>query len=287
MLKNKKQAAVFTIVKNEKFFIPIWLNYYKKHFEKKDIYILNHQSDDDSLKDVDVNIINIENDFFQDNNWLLNVTKSYQKKLLETYSQVLFTNIDEIIVPNKNKFPDLKTFIKTNKQNVTRCVGREFLHFIHDEKNDFDQNKKITEQRSFYYENNNVYSKTLLSKVSLDWTFGWHNVKNYSLEKDENLILFHLHRIDFLNCRNRHFNNTKRNWYKPDLEKNKWAWHFLIHDEKEFFKWFYFIEGACILNAEKYYNMFQEALLKYTEENIYKQSFVACKKIEDCYVGEF
>ena len=31
MLKNKKQAAVFTIVKNEKFFIPIWLNYYKKH----------------------------------------------------------------------------------------------------------------------------------------------------------------------------------------------------------------------------------------------------------------
>ena len=286
MLKVKKESCVFTIVKNEKFFLPIWLKYYKNHFENQDIYILNHQSDDDSLKDIDVNIIDIENDFFQDNNWLLNITQFYQKKFLENYENVLFTNIDEIIVPNKNYCSDLKTYIKKNKNNCVRCIGREFIHFKNHENNNFDQNKKITDQRIYYYENNNVYSKTLLSKIPLNWTYGWHNVKN-NIEIDESLILFHLHRIDFLNCQQRHFSHTKKKWFKPDLEKNKWAWHFLIHDENEFFKWFYFIEGACVLNSEKYYNMFKQVMTKYSEKEIYSSAFEKVKKIEDFYIGCF
>lgn len=90
MLKTKRKCAVFTIVKNESVYLPIWLRYYKKYFNDKDIYVLDHESTDGSTENLSVNCKLVTNDLFQDNEWLLSVTKEFQRKLLRDYRQVLF-----------------------------------------------------------------------------------------------------------------------------------------------------------------------------------------------------
>jgi hypothetical protein len=70
-----KDCAVFTIVKNEKLFLPIWIKHYKKFFDDSDIYILDHESNDDSTKNLDVNVIPVYNEFTFDQNWLINTVQ--------------------------------------------------------------------------------------------------------------------------------------------------------------------------------------------------------------------
>ena len=39
---RRRAAAVFTIVREEAVFLPIWLRYYAAHFAPEDIYVLHH-----------------------------------------------------------------------------------------------------------------------------------------------------------------------------------------------------------------------------------------------------
>jgi hypothetical protein len=39
---GRRAAAVFTIVREEAVFLPIWLRYYAAHFPPEDIYVLHH-----------------------------------------------------------------------------------------------------------------------------------------------------------------------------------------------------------------------------------------------------
>ena len=39
---GRRAAAVFTIVREEAVFLPIWLRYYAAHFAPEDIYVLHH-----------------------------------------------------------------------------------------------------------------------------------------------------------------------------------------------------------------------------------------------------
>jgi hypothetical protein len=63
---SKKKCAVFTIVQNENIFLPIWLKYYSKYFDPKDIYILNHDSNEESMRACcrypGVNVVNLHHD---------------------------------------------------------------------------------------------------------------------------------------------------------------------------------------------------------------------------------
>ena len=42
MADGRRAAAVFTIVREEAVFLPIWLRYYAAHFAPEDIYVLHH-----------------------------------------------------------------------------------------------------------------------------------------------------------------------------------------------------------------------------------------------------
>ena len=78
----KKECAVFTIVKNENYFLPIWLKHFKKFFKSEDIYVLDHQSTDGSTEDLDVNVIPIFNDLTFDHQWLINQVEKMQLLML-------------------------------------------------------------------------------------------------------------------------------------------------------------------------------------------------------------
>jgi hypothetical protein len=193
----KKKCAVFTIVKNEKYFLPIWINHYKRYFDSSDIYILDHQSDDHSTNNLDVNVITVENELAFDHNWLCQTVIEFQRKLLEEYTCVLFAEGDEIIYSvDRELNKAIDDFIISNFRFI-RCKGYEIVQ-LEDEKN-LLPNESIINNRDYWFYSH-LYSKTLLSKDPLIWDWGFHTIKNYENDKITGkfgLTLCHLHRIDF------------------------------------------------------------------------------------------
>ena len=193
---TKKKCAVFTIVKNENYFLSIWLKHYKKYFDNSDIYILDHQTNDGSTEELDVNVELVINETAFDHHWLLNTVENFQVKLLEKYESVLFAEIDEIIYTVDKPLNEvIIDFINDDNLLVQTCISRDLLHVLEIEKS-LDEDDLIIENRNYWFEDI-FYHKTLLSKVPLKWAVGFHSITNHTTNYTHNLRMCHLHRFDF------------------------------------------------------------------------------------------
>ena len=197
----KKKCAVFTIVKNEDYFLPIWLKHYKKFFSKEDIYVLDHQSSDGSTNNLDINKEIVINDLAFDHQWLVNTVQDYQRKLLDRYNSVLFAEVDELIYTLDRPLNETIDLFNQNELcQVQTCKAREVKEIIGTEK-PLQPGDEIFKHRNYWFEFP-MYNKTLLSKVPLNWQFGFHC---YSIASDGSghldttyeLQMAHLHRCDF------------------------------------------------------------------------------------------
>lgn len=204
----KKQCAVFTIVKNESYFLPIWLKHFKKYFNNDDIYILDHQSTDGSTKNLDVHVIPLINEMTFDHAWLTSQVENMQETLLKSYESVLFCEVDEIIYTVKENFNDLITkFVSDPNSNFVTVRSHELVQ-------DLDNEQPITET-DLIFENRSkwfhwrMYDKTLLSKVPLKWVWGFHDTIGYEKDFKHELYLVHLHRFDFEFMLKRHTERAK------------------------------------------------------------------------------
>ena len=193
----KKKCAVFTIVKNENYFLPIWIKHYKRYFNSSDIYVLDHQTNDGSTSNLDVNVVSVVNELAFDHQWLVDTVQSFQKELLEDYDCVLFAESDEIIYSVEKEFNEaVDDFISSN-YNYVRCKGYEIIQDLEKEKS-LSLDDSIIQNRNYWFHNGG-YSKPLLSKVPLKWVWGFHNLENFPNDPTGTfgLTLCHLHRVDF------------------------------------------------------------------------------------------
>jgi hypothetical protein len=274
MLK-KLDCALFTIVRNEKFFLPIWYNYYSKQINPKNIFILDHESSDDSTSAYQ-NVTLIQNNFTQNHKWMANVSNEFQKKLLKKYKWVIFSHVDEIICPDPEKYESIIDFLKINKNlKKIRCKGYEVIQFPEEPK--VSSSKNILNIRKLWF-SNDVYSKPLVTQVPINWTPGWHGIQKETLPINKDLILIHLHRADYENCYNKRFLSKKQKIYQEDLNK-KWGWYINI-EEKEFRKWFYSIESSKILNAEHSFLNFENNKNQ-SEKQIIEKARNICEEIKE------
>ncbi len=167
--------AVFTISKNEHKFLPYWINHYKQFFNKKDIYVLDNDSDDGSTKNIDVDVQIVHNNMYFDHLWLVKQVEDKQKKLLETYDWVLFSETDELVFPNPSEYCDFCGFVRSKKQITYRCCGWEIVE--QKGENIFDWNKSLFTQRKHGIQSE-IYSKPLLTSVPISYSPGFHTLKN-------------------------------------------------------------------------------------------------------------
>lgn len=195
------KKAVFTMVKNEKWFLPIWLNYYSKFFNECDIYVLDHQSTDNSIENCKnqystVNFIQLQYEPFDDV-FKINEIKKLQKNLLEKYDVVVYSDPDELIVPidSFNLSEYLDRFNSSNNTSI-KCDGWELIHLPDRGEPEIDLTKSILSQRKYWFHSEKWYSKVLISKEPLNWSPGLHTITN-NTTSDNNLKLIHLHRIDY------------------------------------------------------------------------------------------
>ena len=218
-MSEKRPWAVYTMVREEHFFLTKWYEYYSRHVADCDMYIIHHQTstpDDctDFLKEKEVNIIPEYWEHFS-STWMNATTKKHQQELLNKYHAVIYTDVDEILFTDPRYFASLGTFMRAflvnpNLKSV-RVQGWSIYHQP-DTEPDFDPKKPIVEQRGTWYRHS-IYDKPLISKIPLEWTRGFHEAPGMGPKTDKVLML-HLHQYDFKRYIARH-----TRWatdYKPD-----------------------------------------------------------------------
>ncbi len=230
----RRRKAVFTMVHNEDRMLRVWLAYYSRHFAPEDIYVLDHDSDDGSTDRPGFNRIPVSNPEF-DNVWQLEKVQDMQEKLLEDYDTVLFTDVDEIVVPHPD-LGDLAEYMNTFEEDFVNCAGHEIIH-LPDREPALDFDRPILEQRGYWFENA-AYSKAVLVSQPSKWEPGFHRRADGHFKVDPDLLMVHLHRVDYETCLNRHLNWKKRKWSKRRIEQG-WGSHNAITEEREFQEWYF------------------------------------------------
>lgn len=213
---EKKKFAIFTIVKNESYFLPKWISYYKRFLEKEDIYVLDHQSNDGSTECIDVNVIPVINEMAFDHQWLVDTVQNFQEKLLNSYECVIFAESDELIYSTEMDLVSVvDEFLKSDKMFV-KCKGFEVIQDLERE-SPLNVEDTILDKRNYWFRYP-LYDKVLLSKIPLKWDWGFHTCRDINASYAYELTLCHLHRVDFELMLKRHEERAKKWKLKDDGE---------------------------------------------------------------------
>lgn len=202
----KKKCAIFTTVKNESVFLPIWLKHYQQYFNNEDIYVLDHQSNDGSTTNLPVNVRLVENEYVNDNEWVVQIAQNLQRELLKDYQCVIFAESDEILYSLEKPFDQtIDEFIESDDLYVT-FNGFSLFHNVQAEPN-IQSGDRIFEKRNYWFKDV-LEDKTLMTKVPLDWNWGFHSLKGRTNNYLPDCYLAHLHRFDFETMVKRHQERT-------------------------------------------------------------------------------
>lgn len=193
----------YPIVWQEPYFLPIWIRYYGKHFPKATYVLHHHRNDSETPPDLPhfpgisykyIELYGEPHGFSV--MWVAHMVSVYQMRFLRSgiihkqtvrmshyamrciigYKCVLFSDIDEYIIPRLDKYPSgligyVASFQNNSQLPHTRVVGFEICH-ISEGMNDkqaplegpIKWDESIMQQRHFWSRHHR-YDKPLLSKV--------------------------------------------------------------------------------------------------------------------------
>jgi hypothetical protein len=206
--------AAFTRFFNNKGMLRNWLNYYSKYFDK--LFVFGCELSDptrynlpdherpayDNVSDL-IKEYNVE---YLDTGLPIYSSQMYQtifdkqKELLKEHEWVLYTDMDEIVVADQDRYKDIKDFMNRSEVKQSFCEG--YNVFMGEDEDTIDWNKPIMEQRHLWGKDvNGSYSKPALSRIPTDWVEGFHYVRwmpENEVKDIENtgLYLFHLKHIN-------------------------------------------------------------------------------------------
>lgn len=222
------EAAVFTIVHNEKYYLPLLLKHYSKFFNPEDIYVLDHDTTDGSTDNIDAQVEKLHNELYFSHQWLVDNVQRKQEELLKRYRYVLFVECDELVIVNPDKYIDLCDYIRKATQPLHRCSGFEIIQTAAEPI--FDPTKPIFDQRRHWCPSVG-FNKPLLARVPMHWAFGFHTgiyeggpaVKDMD-PPDPDLLLVHLHYLDYDYYLERHKWKAAQKWKDDGIcgYHNRW-----------------------------------------------------------------
>jgi len=209
--------AAITFVYNETVNLPIWLRYYGRNFGSENLYVIDRESNDGSTSNLGLSTrIRLPHDAF-DEYKKTNFVSYLHHALLQNYDAVIYTDCDEILVPNLGLYSDLRDYIEKNDFDYVTAVGMNVLHMI-DREDPLRLDQPILQQRKFakFW---SVLCKTLISRVPIVWRPGFHGL-NRRPKVDTNLFLFHTKAMDYSISLGRQRINRATEWSERSLAAN-------------------------------------------------------------------
>lgn len=207
-------SVAFTRFFNNENLLRNWLKYYSRYFDK--LIVLGCELSDptryilpDHSRPAYDNISELLKEYsveYTDTNHPIYSTQMYQtifdkqKELFNDFEWVFYSDMDEIVVADPDKFKDLNDFMDKCLVEQTFCEG--YNVFRHPNEEVMDWSKPILEQRGHWGKHHNgSYNKPCLSKIPTEWVEGFHYVKwmypdDVKSIENTGLYLFHLKGIN-------------------------------------------------------------------------------------------
>ncbi len=231
---RRRSRAVVTMVRDEREFLPIWLEYYSRHFDAEDIYVLDHLTGDGSTRRTGFNRVPVVHELVEQA-WFNEVITDMQHRLLRWYDLVLICDVDEIVAPHP-AWGTLGAYLDRFDEEFVNCVGHEVVHVPQHEPA-LDLGQRILGQRRRWFRSP-LYDKPLLATVPMEWGLGFHRRADGLTSYDPDLYLIHLHRMDYGLCLARHVRRRNMAWSEESLRDGMGGQN-RIADEAEFPQWFF------------------------------------------------
>jgi hypothetical protein len=244
---SKRPCAVFTIAQNEPKFLRIWAQHYRAQLGADNVFVLDHDSDDRETLDAAGGCVRVpvhRTESF-DHMWLRAVVQDFQRFLLNSYHYVLFAEADEIVAVNRDVAPagllDLAESSLAENIQVVKPCGYEVLQERPDDPV-VDWARPLLRQRPLWCPRP-AYSKPTFAAVPMRWGLGFHqgrpaDPRHYAQGHGPDVVLIHLHRLDYAYCFERNTSRASRPWSQEDLARG-WGVQNRITDEEVFRRWFY------------------------------------------------
>lgn len=182
-------VCAITNVYNESFNLRIWLSYYGRQVGIKNCIVLDHGSDDGSTD----NLYGASRfplprgDYFSDEDRLYFIN-NMANGLLRYYDAVIYTDADEMVVADPNKYPDLVSYISGMTSDAAYSIGLNVRSSILSDKI-IDENDLILRQRNLVQFVTPMCKPSII-RAPVRWSIGFHFCDVYPTFDD--LYLFHL-----------------------------------------------------------------------------------------------
>ncbi len=228
------KIAIMTMVYNESTNLPIWLRHYRRIAPTANLFVIDHSSDDGSTALLSgATRIPLPRDELDehDRTFLIN---SLQHGLLRYYDIVIYTDCDELLVPDPAKSARLDTYLWDQPYSYASPVGLNVIHIAEIEPA-IDFTRPLLLQRQ-YGQFRSTMCKPVITRVALTWEPGFHTC-NRSPNVDRNLYLFHIKQIDKDEALRRQHIVQQLPWSAADIEANHGAHH--RYDDERFVREFF------------------------------------------------
>ena len=185
--------AIITMVYNESFNLPIWIRHYRRIAPNATLFVIDHGSDDGSTQNLpEVYKIPMPRHTADEAERALAVS-SLQHGFLRYYDTVIYTDCDELLVPDPAKSARLDEYLERSGYEYASPIGLNVIHMVENEP-PLDPAQPLLRQRRFC-QFASPLCKPLIARVPLKWEAGFHGCDR-AFNIDTDLYLFHIKQID-------------------------------------------------------------------------------------------
>lgn len=199
MAASPSSIAFVTMVRDDHFFLRIWVDYYARHVPRHHLFILM-DGFDQTPPDfaAGCQIITLPRSEpgpgWDVRRWKM--LADFNATLLGRFDVVVLNDVDEIIVPDPaHGIPLLDAVARAREVGVISPFAVEVVHRFDICPEPIDPSRPILRQRP-HVRVNERYSKPCITSVPVSWNLGGHMSDFADLNLDETLYLFHLRFFD-------------------------------------------------------------------------------------------
>lgn len=192
--KKARDIAIFSRVYNEYEFVEIFCKYYSSLTNPKNIFFIDHSSDDtsyfDTVKRYGCQLISLPRGETDEHN-MKTFCEYFQRFLLTKYAWVIYADIDELLVFENGVEALRERILSSTLKGIYKPQHAYEIVEETEKEPDFEFSKQITSQRDYLVPHEKFY-KPLITSAPANWSPGFHAANNPNIEILENLWLIHV-----------------------------------------------------------------------------------------------
>lgn len=214
-------VIAITMAYNEGRMLRRWLRYYASQLGAENLLVVDHGSDDGSTEAIaPASCIRLPRTPFDDGK-RAGFISELASGLLGYYDAVIYTDTDEMLVADPDRFSSLADYVSRMQADAVRATGFEVFHNL-DCEGPLDDDQPVLSQRSFAHFSS-AYCKPLVHRSPVRWRPGFHACDKRALANPA-LLLFHLRSVDEGAMRDRLGEYRRLAWSDRALEAG-WSRH--------------------------------------------------------------